>query len=511
MTLTQRQPALRRNPLVAFLLWSLLFAIAYSQSPLYTSNQNQYFLHGFAQAGIGYLNRDWLANTLDPTPLFSILVGLTLRFLRADVLFYIYYALLMGVYLFGLLAIAKLIYPQGLERNEGSIILFALLFLVHSAGLRFALARLLGANWTYVLEDGVADQRMLGPVFQPSVFGVFLLVSVVLFLHQRPYLAVLSAVLAAIFHSTYILPAGMLTFTYMLILWKEQRALRQPLLVGVLGLLTVSPILVYSLSVFSGTTGEISANARHILVNLRIPHHALVSQWLDATVGVKLVLIASALYLVRKTRLFLVLLIPTLLGIGLTLAQVFLKNDALALLFPWRISVLILPVSVCVILACLVDGVLSKKARLLRLVVAFSLAMIMGCVLVGGARFWLDLQRKQAGPEQALFAYVAEDKLPGETYLIPVKMQDFRLATGAPAYIEFKSIPYKDGEVLEWDRRISIANRFYEQPDCALLPALQREGITHVVVEAESHPHHCPGLTKVYQDSFDSVFALKSP
>ena len=59
--------------------WPLLillaagFALAHTQSPLFFSNQNQYLLHGLADAGYGHLSHDWLANTKDPTPAFSFL------------------------------------------------------------------------------------------------------------------------------------------------------------------------------------------------------------------------------------------------------------------------------------------------------------------------------------------------------------------------------------------------------------------------------------------------------
>src|SRR6516162_3029587 len=73
------------------------FAAAYGQAPLYYSNQNQYFLHGLAAAGDGLLDEDWLANTADPTPIFSGLVALTARFLHPWV-FHLYYALLLALY-----------------------------------------------------------------------------------------------------------------------------------------------------------------------------------------------------------------------------------------------------------------------------------------------------------------------------------------------------------------------------------------------------------------------------
>ncbi len=58
---------------------AVLFAVAHTQPPLYYSNQNQYFLHGLARAGYGDLGRDWLANTADPTPVFSAFVELAER------------------------------------------------------------------------------------------------------------------------------------------------------------------------------------------------------------------------------------------------------------------------------------------------------------------------------------------------------------------------------------------------------------------------------------------------
>src|SRR5262249_54093375 len=74
-----------------FLGAALAFGLACGQAPLYYSNQNQYFLHGLAAAGQGHLGKDWLAHeTLDPTPVFSGLVFLTVRFLH-EYAFHLYY------------------------------------------------------------------------------------------------------------------------------------------------------------------------------------------------------------------------------------------------------------------------------------------------------------------------------------------------------------------------------------------------------------------------------------
>src|SRR5271163_1694612 len=81
----------------AYLFVAVTFAAAHGQAALYYSNQNQYFLHGFALAGQGLLQEDWLANTLDPTPIFSQLTAWTMTYLHPWV-FFVYDALLLGIY-----------------------------------------------------------------------------------------------------------------------------------------------------------------------------------------------------------------------------------------------------------------------------------------------------------------------------------------------------------------------------------------------------------------------------
>ena len=90
----------------------------------------------------------------------------------------------------------------------------------------FCSGRTLGDNWMYLLEDGVADQRLLGSVFQPSAFGVLLVLSIYLFLDEYPYWAVICAALAASFHPTYLLGAAALTAAYVLLRLVEQAGRR---------------------------------------------------------------------------------------------------------------------------------------------------------------------------------------------------------------------------------------------------------------------------------------------
>jgi hypothetical protein len=108
-------------------------------------------------------------------------------------------------------------------------------------------------------------------------------------------------------------------------------------------------------------------------------------------------------------------------------------------------------------------------------------------------------------------AYVEAHQQPGQVYLIPTKMQDFRLETGAPAYVEFKSIPYQDVEVLEWHRRVLLANNFYTLGKCRDLPQLAAEGVTHLILPTDHPASQCPGIAPQYQDKSFGVFILPQP
>ncbi len=491
---------------------STAFAIAYTQAPLYTSNQNQYFLHGLAHAGFGFLDSDWLANTADPTPLFSILVEWTYRLNQWEGLFYVYYAILMGIYLFSLIGITKKIYPE-ISEPEVFFTMVTGVILIHSAGIRLVLSRLIGVNWTYILEDGVADQRLLGSVFQPSTFGVLLLLSIYLFLDRKLVWAVVSAVGAATFHPTYLLSAGLLILTYILWLYREKRGIREPVWIGFLALILVLPILLYVFLNFGNISPEITTSARQILVEFRIPHHAQISWWFDATAVIKLLLIILALFLVKKTSLFWIILVPSSLALGLTAIQILTNSSALAILFPWRVSTWLVPLSAAILLARIViqavdflnrKGVKNFPGLYLANIIIITLAVSAGIV-----RTCLEFTRQANSPEQDLFAWVSKSKSAGDRYLVPIKMQDFRLVTGVPIFVDFKSIPYRDTDVLEWHRRIRLADKFYDDHDCALLLEFAgQEGISHFISPEADFRVACPETTRVYQDAQYSIFTI---
>jgi len=505
----------RLKRLVSVILWTGFFTLAYAQSPLYTSNQNQYFLHGLAQAGFGHLNQDWLANTLDPTPVFSGLVYLTGRFLFWPPVFYLYFGILAGIYLFSLFGIISAGFSIYFTKPRRWFYL-AVLILIHSAALRYLVVQMTNPDWVYLLDGGVAGQRLLGSVLQPSTFGVLLILSIYLYLRRKLGWAVLSLVLAPIVHPTYLLSAAILTLVFMGLTCDENKNVWTALRIGVAALLGVVPTLIHTYITFKGTDPSALARARELLVTFRIPHHAILSEWFDGSVIIKLGFVVLALTLSRKTRLFHILFWPLLVSILGSAAQIVTHSNILALLFPWRISTWLVPISVAIATLKILEPLWSwiEKRDSGKVLMATSLMLAIGLAGGGLIKSLQDAQIKRDGDDRPMMAYVASSKTPGSVYLIPLDMQDFRLETGAPAYIEFKSIPYKDIEVLEWHRRVRTAGNLYRSPikrtGCEMLSELYLEGVTNVVLPYDHTIKTCPNIIEQYVDGNYQVFQLVS-
>lgn len=492
----------RLRSALEFVVWGILLGLAYGQAPLYTSNQNQYFLHGLAQAGQGLLAEDWLANTTDPTPVFTWLVVVTARYLpRAT--FYFYYFLLFAVYIYSLHRIANRFFE---DRSRSTRWVFlSLIFATHSAAMHVILSRGVGGDWEYLFDGGFAGQRLLGTVLQPSSFGVFLLLSVQQFLEDRPYRAVLAAALAATVHPTYLMSAAVLTVAYLLVELRAGKGFKRPVRIGGLALILVLPVLAYSYSSFLPS----EADAREVLVHFRLPAHAVVSLWFGATTVATAVLIGLAAYLVRDTQLWPVLLISIAVGVALTSLQLLTGSDTLALLFPWRLSTYLAPISTAVLVAWFAAWLIERTGS--RLAPIASVLVIVLSIFFGLA--WMVIQdlQQRITPERALFAQVAETARSGETYAIPPNLQDFRLETGAPILADFKSIPYRRGEVISWHDRVRHLQWFYRAKiDCGLMENFVAEfGVTHMVLGPEQLGQNCPEMRETYNDGYYAIYQLE--
>lgn len=494
------------------LAWTTAFALAYAQSPLYTSNQNQYFLHGLARAGYGFLRDDWLANTADPTPIFSWMVGALAPWPWG---FYLVYAALMGVYLFSLLSIGgKVVDLSSPSRRR---LVLAGLILMHSAALRFALARLLVPEAEFLLEGGVAGQRLLGAVLQPSAFGVLLVLSVALFLDRREVAAAAALAAAAAVHPTYLLSTGILLATYTAILSLRQEEKRRGLVTGLVGGALLAAVAVPVYLTFRPSGPDLYAITSDILVRLRIPHHAIPAKWIDWTVAVQALIVAASAWVGRRTRLAPILLVGSLAVVALTAVQIASDSDPLALLFPWRLSVVLVPIGSSTLVCAVVAWTASRwegRAGRMRFLMTASLAAVVLVAVAGVYRFSTEREHQLQDPAAPMMAFVAAHLAQGDVYFIDPKLQDFRLRTGAPVVVDAKAIPYIDQEVMDWWERLKTARNFYrdrpEWIDCEGVDLAQRAyGATHVVLGPEQIGLDCPQLEVLFADDEYAVYRIR--
>ena len=468
--------------------WYWLLPLATRSGRSHHSNQNHRFVHGFAHAGFGYLRDDWLANTADPTPLFSLLVQATCRW-GVPALFYVWYVAIMYVYVHSLSRIARTF--LGPNWPQLQFLLFSALFiLLHSLWLDEPGSAVTGQQRRQFLSRGGRPARRprtdvpaqcRGRVSDP--LGGSLPCREAL----RSRVRILPGSDAA-----FDLPAecGGLDPCLSVSALVLERRHRVAATVALLFAADGAPVVIYNAVTFGPSSAETFAAANAIMAHWRFPHHTELMRWLNVSAGLKLMLIILAIAWTGDRPLGHILAVSLVASLALTLLQDALDSDALALLFPWRTSVWLVPLATSLLLARGVELLFraSVWARpLARRAVTAAAVIVLAdecCVwgpadgsvardaCEGGRRLRVRAQRSSKG-----------DKCGSS----PSTWNTFRLRTGAPILVDYKSHPYKDVEVLEWKRRMDAAMACYADLEAnghtAIEELRNRYGITHVVSE----------------------------
>jgi hypothetical protein len=532
LTTTQKRSLL----VIIWIVIAILFGLAYTQTPLYEGNQNTKFLHGLARAGEGYLKDDWLANTIDPLPVFSFLVAVTDR-INPD-LFYLEYILMFGIYVFSLHGILTHLFRAQNSLVKQSIFL-GIIFLLHARWPIWWVGKAYGFDLS-LFHNGLALQYLLGLEFQTNVFGVLLLLSIYLFFERRIVWAFVMIGVAGLVHPAYLFGGALLTIAYCLIVFWRQfessfrardislktfwEAARWPIGLGVVVLVLVLPVIIYNQIVLAPTSAEIYEQAMQLLIVERIPHHSLPSVWLgrSAYLQIGIILVGILILLLRKSPLATIMLVLSIGAALFTMVQIITGSLGLAALAPWRVSVILVPLSSVIILSTLAMLVISPfpyDHRFVRPVIVGAVVLgILGLAYSGyklQQTYGTSFRDKRVTD---MMDFVLNNKRQGELYLIPPKEPDlnnFRLYTGAPIFINWKSHPYKDTELLEWYDRVQIALAFYnaefsdQEMACALLDDIVNEyGVTQVVVKRKDAVLDCDFVHPTYVETKFTIFEI---
>ena len=455
---------------LAFAAVCTVFMLTLPFRNVYALNQQHHFLHGLADAGYGYLANDWYVATPDPFPLYSLLVSFTYTCLHMD-LFYVYHAVFLGLFAFSLAGIVL----RGLEQEFSAFRVFLLVsavILVFSAPLGIGIWHVLGGQLKPFLRmwHGFADHYLIRRNFEPATIGVLLLVASWLFLRGNRYAGMVVCGVATAVDPVYVPHFALLTVSCLLLAWRSGASMRELVLLALTALVCVMPAVIHVLLRFGSSSPDIAARAAWISVHLRAPHHRLISLWFDGTSVFQLAIGFIAL-LLHWRKPYGMILAPLYAALLFVLgAQAVLQHDRIAMLMPWRLSVLTTPLSVMGIVGWGIDKGLRWVDAHRRNLRPYITGVILLLMLVW-IRSGLIYRKEYFAPflsvaSQQLREYVREHKEPGDLYIMPFCTDDqyasFHMTTGAPLYVSGKVMPHSPEGTLEWHRRVQVQNALFQ-------------------------------------------------
>ena len=424
----------------------------------FVSSQNQYLAHALSKADTNAAN-DWFGNTTDPYPLFSEVARLTYGWAGID-----------GIRIWALfgtvVAMASVFFLAHLlakRTNHSNVpllgtVMIGLTLLPH----------------TLHAFSGVASQYIISTpaCLLPSMFGCFLFLAIpCLFAAQTTKkdtekrllaTAFILAALSCMLHPTYIVSAVMLlAAAFVANIWQGEKAhvLYFVLAAGVLTALTVvaNPALLS----MAFSSPEYSWAAQRFAFE-RIPHHTRLIFWGRSDIARFIIAIIAIPIAAKKLNhpwlahfLAASVIISTIATLIIQLAG----QTKLALLFPWRISVFIMPVSFTII-AVWIASHIEQMAPLWNwrrvAVVSACCTALYGCIAT--------LQAKSPAESDARTAFVRAVH-PFGVGLVPLDSDNLRLNAPANIYVDWEAPPYASDDLIEWWHRIDQARQFERDAD----------------------------------------------
>ena len=482
----------------------VLFVAAFPIFRLYWSNQNTKFLHGLAKAFPDRLGVDWTAGTVDGLPVFSSLVFMVAQFSNTLMFYAIEFGLLAALFW------ALFFIGCKMARRSGASLHFQICLMA-------TLVLLASLNLRHGVLDGVAGQSLVGGYLQPAEFGVFFIAALALELGGYYSAAILLAAAPAALHAGYVIPS-IITSGCILASGYSQRRRWPPIIVLLIAAcLIVIPQIDLAIR-FAPTDRRTFEEAAHILAFERIPHHSDPSRWLGKTAYIKSALGVVAIYLLPRGAIRLALCVLLAWAVAGTIFVLMTGNPELALIAPWRTSVITVSVSIAVISAWLIDFIIARtgdvKLRNLYAGVFAALALY-----AAGAGIIKKVSLYEAErPEYVSF--IKTHHSPEDIYITDPSDEEFRLAAMTAQFASWKSHPYRDIEVLEWYKRVAYAKAVFNSPaalastpaiDCAALRKLLEDyKVTHLLAKETHTQSACGFLDSVFSGKDATIFRVNN-
>lgn len=493
-------------------IYAILFGLSYSQAALFAPNQNTKFISGLALANYRDVASDWMAHITDPFLLFSVLLKWQYHWL--GLYFGVHFSFFLIVAIYGMVGVwmAKGLIAHNEERQR-TLLIFALLWLfINTIGIRNLLLDFFPA--------GLARQYVLGTYYQPCCFGVLILAGIAAYASKQAMLAAVCFVIATLFHPAYLVSSAILAAAIIVLpanrsleIGWGKRLLFLSLVAGVL-----IPYAVWSVDLLTSADPLIRYKAHYLLSTIRIPHHTVPAEWRVWRTLIFFLVGFVAAWLGRKQLMGQLLFVTLWVVAATILWVVIIPNPTVAVVAPWRISVILAPLSWVILIAGLSPWTAQKIQTqsfisLDRLGKVLIIAVALAC-LAGILGVFFDYQHKIERNDYPISRFIANYHKPGNQYLVPLDQMDIRLEAGVPVFATWKSHPTKDSEFLEWYKRIETARAIYEKrgdrAKSDMLVLIENHSVTHVVwpISKGDFPFSQMGQ-QVYRDTYFSLWDMR--
>jgi hypothetical protein len=456
----------------------------------FQSNQNTYLLHAVGPS-LSPLRHDWLLHTTDPYPIFTAVARLASgRVGFAVESFVLVLAAFTGLYL-----VASTLLRTAPRTLRTAVPSLAVLLL--SAACYLLPHILLPAQSGVYPFLGFGGQYLLSipSQFQASDCGALMLLGGGIAVwaitsRLRRLLWVTAAGLAVAtcaLHPAYLAPLAIAVLGFAVADVATQRTMRRFGWYAGTGLAAVIVVVATNPVVRDSLTHDAGDPQRYLAFE-RIPHHTLASHWsLDDAFLAAVVLAAGGLT-VRLTRTWwavIVLTVCLIMAVGTALTVEVTRNVTLAMMFPWRISVFLVPVATLTVIVWLLRLIAERIGHVMEVLFIAAACLMPVCL---GVSTYLTLTAPDPASEQAVRALRAAG--PVGVGLIPPELANLRLNTPAAVYVDWKSHPYASADLAEWQRRIAVV-KAAETDDGLFCRLVQQEKIAWVLLRPGRTPPDC--------------------
>ncbi len=435
------------------LFLAILFAILSPTFHLeFIGNQNTYLFHAFSMAYPDSLKFDWFSTTQDGTPIFSMLSFILLKIHKLVAInFHKFFEV---IFLFYISKIMITIFPS---KNRMELCIFCLFITLLLTNM--ATGELNWGRGEYFL-GGLKGQNLLGTYFQPSVFGVLFVPSLYYFLKNKLLISLILLISATYFHPSLVLTTSIIGLIYIFCLKEHNEQLRY----GLLGIFLMLP-LIYT--IYSRLDLAFDTLAIDILVNYRIPHHAQLSLFYYGDVLKLIALVVSLNYC--KDVLLKKIILATIIYISVALPIVnIIDIDSINLLFPLRISILLIPVAVYIV-SIHIYFFIKEKLSLYISSSEWNKIMILTYCAFTGFAFYMNISQYSEDMTYDIDWKKWEKYSSNEVVWLVPPQDEFsklvRLNIEQPIFVDYKNHPSLGEEIVEWKERVDIAQEFYNSSE----------------------------------------------